>query len=211
MGRGHPRALNRVVILALLLVSPLALAEDPGPKAPATSAPETSSRRDPKGFTGISPFWEMLKKADGAVLARDFHAAIALYREAVAERPQDPMGHYRLGQAFVLAGVPAEAEHSYLAALRFASQDPALKGKVLFCLAELRLQQGSTDQALEHFAEYEAHLAAHNQTVGHVPSAIERKKRIQERTQLGLESARVKSRIEKRMKDSDSSAQKPAK
>ena len=95
-------------------------------------------RRDPQGVKGISPFWESLKKGDDLYVARDFEGAIAAYRDAIAKSPQNPMGHYRMGEAQLAKGEIQEAEASWVSALRFVGKDLNLKAKVLFVLADLR-------------------------------------------------------------------------
>ncbi len=66
-------------------------------QAPAAPAPKTDAR-------GKSPYGPKLVKGHGAYAARDFPAAIAAYKEAIAESPTDPSGYYFLGEAQLAAG-----------------------------------------------------------------------------------------------------------
>ena len=72
-------------VLAGLFVTVSASAEEPAKAEPsaATSDAADGVRRDPKGLSGISPMWEAISKGDSAVLARDYDAAFAAYREDI--------------------------------------------------------------------------------------------------------------------------------
>jgi len=161
--------------------------------------------------TGVSPLWEQVGKGDGAVLARDFEGAIAAYRAAIAANPQHPLGHYRLGQAHALKGDLKEAELAYVAALRFAGSDAQLKAQVLFCLADLRERQRATDEAIQRWAEYEAHAKVEPKARTFPASAAERKKQNEGWKQLSAASAEVKARIEQRLKAAEDSVRKSSK
>lgn len=186
--------------LALVLAAPAALAQ---PK-------EDGVRRDPKGLKGISPFWEHLKKGDNAYIARDFEAAIAAYRQAIAEEPQNALGHYRIGEAHLKKGDLQEAEAAWVAGLRFVGADAGLKAKLLFVLADLRERQKSFDDATDRWNAY-AQFAQQQPAAKAFPkSAEDRKGKIASWTKLVSDYAAVKKRIEARLKEADAKAKKDA-
>jgi tetratricopeptide (TPR) repeat protein len=170
-----------------------------------------SVRRDPQGVTGISPFWETIKKGDGLFVARDVEGALNAYREALSQDPQNPAGHYRIGQAQAVKGDLKEAGLAYEAALRYSSADPALRAKVLFVLADLAERKKAHDEALTAWAKYEAFIKDQPKTPGHLQTATERKNRLTQYKKLVADSAAVKARIEKRFQEADDRARKSAK
>src|SRR5688572_20063397 len=114
----------------------------PPAAAPATKAPATNAgRKYPRG-----PFGDALNKGDAAYIARDFDGAIKAYREAIEKESQNPLGHYRLGEAQLAKGDMNEAEQSWQAGLRFAGKDEKLRAKLLFVLADLRERQKNYDE-----------------------------------------------------------------
>jgi tetratricopeptide (TPR) repeat protein len=210
-------------LLGLLSTTGLAAAEDPKPAGKAAADKGSSDkatstvdvaangiRRDPRGVQGISPMWEAIGKGDSAVLARDYDAAISAYREAITKSPQNPLPHYRMAEAQKLRGDLKEAEASYDSALRFAAQDATMKAKVLFCLADLSERQKDWDQALERWTAYETFAKSAEKAKLYPASAADRKKRILDWKQNSADSAEVKTRIEKRLKEADEKAVKDA-
>lgn len=202
-----------LLIASLTCTSVLGAQEKPAaPETQSTVATgaATQVRKDPKGVTGISPFFEKLIQGDSRAVARDFDGAIAAYRAAIVQSPQNPLGHYRVAQAFALKADFKEAELAYDAALRFAGADNTLKGKILFCMADLRERQKAYDDAIAGWTSYEEHARAHATAKTFPASAAERKKRNEEWKKISRESAEVKLRSEKRLKEADESARKRA-
>lgn len=185
------RACAFLLALASSFVAPAALAQ--GKAGP-------SVRTDPKGVTGVSPFWEHLAKGDAAAIARDFDGALAAYREAIKQSPQNPLGHHRLGQLHALRGDLKEAEVAYTTALRYADSDPAAKTRILFCLADLREREKDTEGAIARWTEFEQHVANDPKAKVLAASGAERKKRNEDWKRISAESAEVKQRIEKSQK-----------
>jgi tetratricopeptide (TPR) repeat protein len=194
-----------------LLLSGAATAET---TAPAASAPVAASDaadgvpRDPKGVQGISPMWEAIGKGDSAVLARDYEAAVLAYRDAITKSPQTALAHYRMGEAQTLKGDLNEAQAAYDAALRFVGKDSVLKAKILFCLADLSERAKNWDQALARWTAYEDFAKTSERVKVFLASAEERKKRVSEWKQIQLDSAAVKERTDKRLKEVDENARK---
>jgi tetratricopeptide (TPR) repeat protein len=181
-------------LLVALSIPAVARAEDKKPAAPAV-------RRDPKGITGLSPFQERIARGDVAAQARDFDGALALYREAVTENPEHPLGHYRVAQLNILKGDLKEAEVAYGTALEKAGKDPAIRAKILFALATLREHQKSYDDAIQRYTEYETIAQEAPKAKTFPAAAAVRKKRNQDWKKNQSDSAEVKARIEKRLKN----------
>jgi tetratricopeptide (TPR) repeat protein len=177
--------------------------------APAAATDEV--RRDPKGITGISPFWEALLKGDKAYVARDFDSAIVAYQEAIKLEPQNALGHYRMGEAQLAKANPSEAEASWVAGLRFVGEEHKLRAKLLFVLADLRERQKSHDEATERWSEYEKFVGSQPESKGFAQTPPERKKRIEEWKKISADSAEVKKRIDARLKEAEEAARKNAK
>lgn len=198
------------VVLAVACLSGSALADQPakGEKA-APSADQV--RRDPKGVKGISPFGEALKRGDDAIVARDLDGAITAYRDAITKEPQNALGHYRLGEAQLLKGDTKEADASWANALRFVGDDWALKGKILLCIAGLREQQKSYDDATDSYTQYEALGKEHQDAKTYPATAAKRKEAITTWKQLEKDYGEVRKRIEARLRDADAKAAKSAK
>jgi hypothetical protein len=196
-----------VALFCALLVPSAALAQAKS-EAPKS---EGGVRRDDKGIKGISPFWETLKKGDNAFVARDFDGAIAAFREAIQKQPQNPMGHYRIGEAHLAKGDDKEAEAAFIAGLRYVGKDHALRTKLLFVLADLRERQKAYDDATDGWNKYEAAAREAQQKAKTFPAtALERKKRITEWKKLLEDYGAVKERIAKRLSEADDKARKSA-
>src|SRR5262249_14414392 len=134
----------------------------PASTAPASAAPATPGeiRRDPRGIKGISPLWEAIKRGDDAVAARDLAGAKAAYEEAIRADPHSGLGQYRMGELLLMQNQPKEAEASWQEALRFSGEDPSLRAKVLFVLADLKERQRAFEEATNGWNAYEAHAKA---------------------------------------------------
>jgi tetratricopeptide (TPR) repeat protein len=183
----------------------------PGAAAAQTKQTNAGPRRDDAGIKGISPFWETLKKGDNAYVARDFDGAISAYREAIQKQPQNPMGHYRIGEAHLAKGDEKEAEAAFVAGLRYTGKDHSLRTKLLFVLADLRERQKAYDEATDGWAKYEAAAREAQQKAKTFPgTAVERKKRITEWKKLLDDYGAVKDRIAKRLSEADDKARKSA-
>lgn len=157
------------------------------------------------------PFWDAVVQGDAAYAARDFEGAIKAYREAIAKEPNNPMGHYRLGETQLAKGDVNEAEASWQAGLRHATSDPPLRAKLLFRLADLRERTRKHDDAIAQWKQYAAHAQAKPEAKAFPATAVEREKRLNEWKQLSADSLAVKERIEKRLKETEESMRKSSK
>lgn len=172
-----------------------------------SSSATTATLRDPEGIKGISPFWEALSEGDRAFVAQDIERAIAAYRQAIVEQPKNPLGHYRLGEAFLKKEDFTAAEEAWQAGMRFAGTDAMTRGKLLFCLADLRERTKNYGHANNAWSSY-AQAVTDKAAKGHPATAVERKKRIAERQRLEREYAAVKARIAQRMKEADAESKR---
>ena len=185
-------------------------AADKDAKADSPKPDADGVKRDPKGIKGISPYMEAIAKGNRAAVARDFDGAIAAYREAIQKDPQNPLGHYHVGSAQLLKGDQKEAEAAFVAGLRFVGRNGTLKGKLIFALADLRERQKNNDEAIGRWKEYSANADAEKEAVTYPGTATERVARNEAWKKNVAESAEVKTRIEKRLKEADEAARKSA-
>lgn len=192
--------------LGAVLVTGLAFGAEPD-KQPAGNKPDADGvRRDPKGIKGISPFWEAIKKGDDQYIIREYDAAAEAYKEALTQEPQNALGHYRLGEAYVALGKLDEAQASYESAKRFSGEDKALKAKVLFVLADLQERKRELDRAKNDWSAYESYGKAESATKTYPETPADRKKRIDEWKKLEEQYAEVKKRIAERLEEADKKA-----
>jgi tetratricopeptide (TPR) repeat protein len=167
-------------------------------------------RHDPKGVKGISPYLEQINKGDLSYIARDFDGAIAAYREAIKADPEKALGHYRVGAAQLAKGDQKEAEAAFVTGLRFVGRDGTLKGKLIFALADLRERQKNNDEAIGRWKEYSKNAEDEKEAITYPATATERVSRNEAWKQLSTDSAAVKERIAKRLKEAEEAARKSA-
>lgn len=196
-----------------LLVFGIALdasAQTAGAPDKAKADQQGGPRKDPKGVKGISPFWEAIKKGDDAFAARDVDGAKAQYQEAIKAEPQNPMGHYRLGEAELKKGNLNDAEADWQSALRFSASVPTLKGKVLLVLADLKERQRQLDQAATAWNAYADFAKATPAAKTFPETAPDRIKRIEDWKKLEADYAAVKERIKARLAEAEKKAAEDA-
>jgi tetratricopeptide (TPR) repeat protein len=187
-----------------MALSSAAQAEEKKPAKAAEPKPATQTGTENR------PFMDAISKGDRAAVARDFEGAIAAYREAIQKAPQNALGHYRVGSAQLLKGDQKEAEAAFVTGLRFVGNDGTLKGKLLFALADLRERQKNNDEAIGRWKEYSANTEAQKEAITYPATATERVTRNEGWKKLQAESAEVKTRIEKRLKEADDASRKSA-
>ncbi len=166
--------------------------------APGVAMAKDVVKRDPKGVQGISPFWEAVNRGDRGFVARDFDKAITEYRDAIANEPQNALGHYRLAEAHIAKGNLDEADATLQNALRFSGNNPPLRAKILFVQADVKERRKDYDGAIAKWTEYEE-LAGKPEAKGFPATAAERKKRLEIWKQMVKDYAEVKERIAKRL------------
>ena len=200
---------------AWVAMTTVAMAEDKkaaksDAKADAPTIGSDGIRRDPKGIKGISPYQELIVKGDRAYVARDFDGAIAAYREAIKTEPEKALGHYRVGAAQLAKGDQKEAEAAYVNGLRFVGKDGTLKGKLIFALADLRERQKNNDEAIGRWKEYSKNADDEKEAITYPATATERVARNEAWKKNVADSAEVKTRIAKRLKEAEEASRKSA-
>lgn len=131
--------------------------EEPSRPQPAkrrAADPVEGVRRDPRGITGISPYWEALRQGDRSFLVRDYATALAEYGRAAALEPRDSEGHLRMAEAQIALGRLLDAKESLAAGLRFAGDHQQLRARAVFLLADLAERRGAWDEALAAWQGY---------------------------------------------------------
>jgi tetratricopeptide (TPR) repeat protein len=202
-----PRRLSAAALLASLLAWNVSAAAEPPAAAKPTTAAEL--RRDPRGIKGISPFREALVRGDRALLARDIEAALVAYREAIAKQPENPLGHYRMGEAQVIKGDLKEADSSFSAGLRLlTAESPSLNAKLQFALADVRERQKAYDEASAQWSAYAAFTTVQKDAQGFPASGNERKKAVETWIKLQSDSLAVKARIDKGVQAAEEAVKK---
>lgn len=206
------RKLIRLLGLAAALAATTAQAQEPQAAAAgdAQDAAKDSVRRDPQGIKGISPFMEAILKGDRAYVARDFEGAIAAYRDAIQLEPQNALGHYRFGGAELAKGDQRAAEAAFVNGLRFTAKDGTLKAKLIFALADLRERQKNNDEAIARWKDYSKNVEEQREAITYPATASERITRNEGWKQLQADSAAVKERIDKRLKEAEDASRKSA-
>lgn len=184
----------------------------PAPSAAAPSAPAASKpaeiRRDPAGIKGVSPVWDSLKLGDASFLARDYDAALKHYKDAITKEPQHPLGHLRMAEVLIQKGNFVEAAQAVATAQRFAAKDPTLGARALFLIAWMHEQQQQWEEAIAAWNAYAQYAREQSKAKVFQRTPPERLKRIQDSKQLKQDSAAVKERIEKRLKEAEEKARR---
>src|SRR5262245_47318801 len=198
------------VVLPLALAVPVTASAQEKSKSEGKATASGGMRRDPTGVKGVSPFWEALKKGADLYVARDFDGAISAYKDAITKDPQNPMGHYRIGEAHLAKNDTQEAEAAWVSALRYVGKDHMLKAKILFVLADLRERQKSYDDATDRWGAYEQFAKQQPSAKAYPATATERKKRVADWKKLLVDYGEVKKRIEARLREADESRRKDA-
>jgi tetratricopeptide (TPR) repeat protein len=140
------RLLDGVIVLApaIALLPVAALAQGGSAKSHEEAAPATSVK-----------YVEACTRGNVKYAARDFQAAIALYRTAIDLDPKNPLAHYLLGEAQLAAGNVAEAEAAWnRASTESNERDPAMHARVLFVIADLKERQWKWDDAKAAWQAY---------------------------------------------------------
>jgi len=179
---------------AALTATPAYAQTETGPAEPAAAA-------QPKVPAIRSPYSAKVQKANAAFVSRDFPGAVAAYRDAIQETPNDPVAIYLLGEAQVAAGNLAEAEATWLSALGKTASRDDIRAKVLFVLADLRERQGKWAEAKKAWEEYAQFVGSHAVPKAYTTTAAERNRAIDLHNDLAAKYGAVKQRIEQREKE----------
>lgn len=156
-------ALSSVGLGAVLVSSPASGQKPPAssngsPVANAGGAP--ADRHDPDNVAGISQFMETLGKGTEKYLAKDYPAAVDLYKKAIQLNPRNPLGSYLLGEAHLATGNLGGAEAAFKAADEQDDQKrPLVRSHVLFAVADVYERQKKYDRARGAWQTYTDHAA----------------------------------------------------
>jgi hypothetical protein len=86
-----------------------------------------------------------------------------------------------------------------------------LKSKILFVLADLKERQKAYDDGVARWKEYDQHARSVPDSRGFPATATDRIKRADDWKKITADSAEVRLRIEKRIKEADESMRKSSK
>ncbi len=192
-------AIPSTVAGGLLLLATAGPASGEGPRrAVAPRAEAGAERYDPENVTGISQSMETLVKGNERYLAKDYPAAIDLYRKAIQLNPRSPLGPYLLGEGHLAAGNLGEAEASFKTAEELSdAKNPALRSRVLFVVADVYERQKKLPQAKAAWQTYAEHAArfADAGTFAHPASGAARLEAVSAMLQLEAQYVDVRARI----------------
>ena len=165
-------------------------------KKAARPAPSGEQRYDPDNITGISQYIETLVKGTERYHAKDMTGAIDLYKKGIQLHPKHPLGHYLLGEAYLLNNNLPEAEAAFLAAQEVSdSKNPALRSHVLFAVADIYEREKKWEQAKTAWQAYSEHASKFGDAGAFPASGAERMKAIQKVIELEKAYVAVRARI----------------
>jgi tetratricopeptide (TPR) repeat protein len=209
-----------LAVPAVALVPMVAEAERPA-KPKVAPAADAGDRYDPENVTAISEHLETLAKGNAKAVAKDYPAAIDLYKKAAQLKPKDASAPYLLGEAYLADGHLPEAEAALeqaeeLADPKIALRDPRrgedlLRAQILFVLATAYERQKKWELARTTWTGY-SELAAKMKDGGgaHPDSAAARLQAIEDWLSLDQKYEIVRQRIAAE-KDAGADAGKPPK
>jgi tetratricopeptide (TPR) repeat protein len=198
------------LVTSTLLLAGVASAQSKDTKDAAKPASTGTTRKDPEGKSGISPYMEAIVKGEKQFVGGDASAAIASFQEATKLDAEKMLAFYRLGEAQIAAGKLEDADASFQAALGKKGNDD-LHAKVLFVIADLRERQGKWQAAKDAWSAYSAYLQNNPRARGYPASAVDRQKMADRRMKDEVDYGKVKERIEKRRVEVEKEAEENAK
>lgn len=146
------------IALAVPAISLTAFADKAA--SPKAAAADAGDRHDPDNVTGISVYMETLVKGNEKYAAKDFSAAIDLYKKAIVLSPKNPLGHYLLGEAYLAANNLPEADAALHQAAEVSdSKNAGLRSHVLFAVADCFERQKKWPEAKIAWQAYNEHAA----------------------------------------------------
>ena len=127
---------------------------------PGKPGPDAGDRYDPENVTAISQFMETLNKGTEKYTAKDYPAAIDLYKKAIVLNPRNALGPYLLGEAYLATSNLSEAEAAFKSAEELNdAKFPLVRSHVLFALADCYEREKKRDLALAAWKAYAEHAA----------------------------------------------------
>lgn len=186
-----------------ILLAPLAFGQKAAPK------PTVSDRYDPDNRTAISQQMETLVKGNEKYAAKDYNAAVDLYKQAIQLNPKHPLAPYLLGEAYLAQGNLGEAEAAFKQASELNDpRNPQFKSHALFALADCFERERKFPEARAAWQAY-AEQAPRVPDGGAFPqSAAARLKAIDDWMKLEQDYVKVRERIANEKKDAGASPPK---
>jgi tetratricopeptide (TPR) repeat protein len=121
-------------------------------KSPSKKSDEASTS---KGVALSADYVKACEQGAGKYASRDFAGAIEQFRKAIELNPKQPLGYYLLGEAQLAAGSLTEAEAAWnRALLESGEQDPSMRARILFVVADLKERQKKWDEARAAWQAY---------------------------------------------------------
>ena len=202
------------LLVALTLAPNDAAGQKPAPAAAAKPkvAPDGGDRYDPENVTGISQFIETVGKGNDKYNAKDYPAAIDLFKKAIQLNARHPLGPYLLGEGHLAMGNLGEAEAAFKAAEELNDpKQPLVRSHVLFAIADCYEREKKWDLARTAWQAYTEHAAKLGTDGGaHPQSGAARIKAVDDWVKLDKQYEIVRQRIAAEKADAGPASAKPA-
>jgi tetratricopeptide (TPR) repeat protein len=165
-------------------------------RASDASAGATATRYDPDNVTGMSQSMEALVKGTERFQAKDYPAAIDLYRKSIQLNPKSPLAPYLMGEAQLAANNVSEAEAAFKQAEELTdARNTTLRAHVLFSVADVSERQKKWPQAKSAWQTYAEHAAKYADAGVYPQSASSRLEAIEAVLELDAHVVEVRARI----------------
>ena len=172
--RGRLTAVLTLVFSSSLALPTLAADAKPAPAKGADGKDSRSIDNDADNVRGLSKYMETIVKGAGRFVAKDYPAALDVYRGAIPLSPKNPLAPYLVAETQIAMGSLAEAEASLKQAESLADdRTAAVRAKVLFLTADLKERQKKWDDAKTAWQAYSDFAQKHTE-VASVQSATSR-------------------------------------
>lgn len=177
------RALSFIAIAGALALVPLLASGEP-------------QHFDPDNKTALSQYMATILEGNVLYAKKDWNGAIDTFKRAVQLSPNNPLGQYLLGEAYLGANNLGEAEAAFLAAEQVAdSKNPLLRAHVLFAVADVYEREKKPEQAVTAWEAYVEHAQAYADAGANPDAGLERLRVTQELVERTEAYAKVRERI----------------
>jgi tetratricopeptide (TPR) repeat protein len=197
--------------LGLALISIDAAGQKPAPAKAPPAKDGGEPRYDPDNIVAISEFMETLTKGNAKYNAKDYPAAIDLYKKAIQQNPKNALGPYLLGEGYLAMNNLGEAEAAFKAAEELNDPKAQLvRSRVLFAVADCYERQKKWEQARTAWQTYTEHATKLGTDAGaHPQSGTARIKSVDDWLKLDKQYEIVRQRIAAEKADAGPDAGKP--
>jgi len=181
--------------------------------APKQAAPPAEAKHDPDNVTAISQWMEAVAQGVEKYKAKDYPAAIDLFKKANQMSPKNALPLYLLGEAQLAANNLTEAEAAFKAARENTdAKNPLLRAHVLFAVADCLEREKKWEDAKTAWQEYAGHAAKMGPDAGAYPgTSTSRVDAIQKTLEREKAYVAVRERIAAEKSDGGPSATPPKK